>query len=127
MVALVESMAADGQTGEPCLVLSNEPDAGGLARAAELGVPTAVVPHRSFGKDRSAFEAVVQEELEAAGAELICLAGFMRILGAESVARWSGRMLNIHPSLLPKHPGLDTHARALAAGDREHGCTVHEV
>ena len=126
MVKLVESMAGD-HPGRPCLVLSNDPAAGGLARAAALGVPVAAVDHRAFGRDRAGFEAAVQAELERAGAEVVALAGFMRVLTAGFVGLWAGRMVNIHPSLLPKYPGLDTHARALAAGDTEAGCTVHEV
>ncbi len=127
MVALVRSMQEAGHPARPVLVLSNEPDAGGLARAAELGVPTAAIDHRSFGGERAAFEAKVGRALEAAGAEIVCLAGFMRILTPGFIARWEGRILNIHPSLLPKYPGLHTHARALAAGDAEAGCTVHIV
>ena len=125
MVRLVESMVGE-HPARPCLVVSNVPGAGGIERASALGVPTAVVDHRAF-ETRAAFEAAVQEALEARGAEILCLAGFMRILTPVFVARWSGRILNIHPSLLPKYPGLETHARALAAGDREAGCTVHEV
>jgi phosphoribosylglycinamide formyltransferase-1 len=127
MVALVRSMQEAGHPARPVLVLSNEPDAGGLARAAELGVPTVAIDHRSFGSERAAFEAKVGRALEAAGAEIVCLAGFMRILTPGFIARWEGRILNIHPSLLPKYPGLHTHARALAAGDAEAGCTVHIV
>lgn len=127
MVALVRSMQEAGHPARPVLVLSNEPEAGGLARAAELGVPTAAIDHRSFGGERAAFEAKVGRALEAAGAEIVCLAGFMRILTPGFIARWEGRILNIHPSLLPKYPGLHTHARALAAGDAEAGCTVHIV
>ncbi len=126
MVALVDSMTGD-HPARPCLVLSNSADAGGLAKATERGVPTAVVDHRPFKGDRPAFESALQAELEQAGADILCLAGFMRILTEGFVRRWQGRMLNIHPSLLPKYPGLDTHARALAAGDTEAGCTVHEV
>ena len=126
MVALVDSMTGD-HPARPCLVLANSADAGGLAKAAERGVPTAVVDHRPFKGDRPAFESALQAELEQAGADILCLAGFMRILTEGFVRRWQGRMLNIHPSLLPKYPGLDTHARALAAGDTEAGCTVHEV
>lgn len=126
MVALVDSMTGD-HPARPCLVLSNSADAGGLQKAAARGVPTAVVDHRPFRGDRIAFETALQRELEAAGADIVCLAGFMRILTAGFVRAWKGRMLNIHPSLLPKYPGLDTHARALAAGDAEAGCTVHEV
>ena len=126
MVKLVEDMTGD-HPARPCLVLSNKPDAGGLARAAEMSVPTAVVDHRPFGKDRPAFEAALQEALTKAQPDLICLAGFMRVLTGGFVRQWEGRMLNIHPSLLPKYRGLHTHQRALEAGDTEHGCTVHEV
>ncbi len=126
MVKLVEDMTGD-HPARPCLVLSNKPDAGGLGRAAEMGVPTAVVDHRPFGKDRPAFEAALQEALTKAQPDLICLAGFMRVLTGGFVRQWEGRMLNIHPSLLPKYRGLHTHQRALEAGDTEHGCTVHEV
>ena len=126
MVKLVEDMTGN-HPARPCLVLSNKPDAGGLARAAEMGVPTTVVDHRPFGKDRPAFEAALQEALTKAQPDLICLAGFMRVLTGGFVRQWEGRMLNIHPSLLPKYRGLHTHQRALEAGDTEHGCTVHEV
>lgn len=126
MVKLVESMTGD-HPGRPCLVLANDPAAGGLARARALGVPVAAVDHRPFGRDRAGFEAAVQHELDGAGAEVVALAGFMRVLTADFVARWAGRMVNIHPSLLPKYPGLHTHARALAAGEAEAGCTVHAV
>jgi phosphoribosylglycinamide formyltransferase-1 len=126
MVALARSMTGD-HPGCPCLVLSNVPDAGGLAKAEAMGIPTAIVDHRPFGRDRAAFEAALQAELDRHAPDLICLAGFMRILTPGFTARWEGRMLNIHPSLLPKYRGLDTHARALAAGDAEAGCTVHEV
>ncbi|MBY6152426.1 phosphoribosylglycinamide formyltransferase [Vannielia litorea] len=127
MVKLVESMAEAGHPARPVLVMSNDPDAGGLAKARALGVATDAVNHRPFGKDRPAFEAELTKRLEAAGAELICLAGFMRVLTEGFVRHWEGRMLNIHPSLLPKYRGLHTHARALEAGDDEAGCTVHEV
>jgi phosphoribosylglycinamide formyltransferase-1 len=126
MVALVKSMTGD-HPARPVLVLSNDPDAGGLAKAEALGVPTAVVDHRPFGKDRAAFEAELDRVLRKAGVEIVCLAGFMRILTPEFTRKWAGRMLNIHPSLLPLYKGLHTHARALEAGDAEHGCTVHEV
>ncbi|MDX2483367.1 MAG: phosphoribosylglycinamide formyltransferase [Pseudodonghicola sp.] len=126
MVALVESMTGD-HPARPCLVLSNDPQAGGLVRAAERGVPTAAVDHRPFKGDRAAFEAELMKPLLEAEPDIICLAGFMRVLTAGFVAQWQGRMLNIHPSLLPKYKGLHTHARALEAGDGEHGCTVHEV
>jgi phosphoribosylglycinamide formyltransferase-1 len=126
MLALVRDMAGD-QPARPVLVLSNNPDAAGLAKAAALGVPVAAVDHRPFGKDRAAFEMEMQKHLSAAAPDVICHAGFMRILTPEFVGLWAGKMLNIHPSLLPKYPGLHTHARALAAGDREAGCSVHEV
>ena len=126
MVALAHSMQGD-HPARPVLVFSNTPDAGGLAKAQSMGIATAVTDHRPFGKDRAGFEAALQAHLDKAAPDIICHAGFMRILTPDFVARWQGRMLNIHPSLLPKYPGLHTHAAALAAGDAEHGCTVHEV
>lgn len=126
MVALARSMTGD-HPARPALVLSNLPDAGGLARAAALGIPAEAVDHRPHAEDRAAFEAALQEALEPHAPDLLCLAGFMRVLTPGFVGRWRGRMLNVHPSLLPLYPGLRTHARALANGDREAGCTVHEV
>jgi phosphoribosylglycinamide formyltransferase 1 len=126
MVALAESMAGD-HPARPVLVLSNLPGAGGLAKAEAMGIATAVVDHRPFAGDRAAFEAELARVLEEARPDILCLAGFMRILTPAFTAHWSGRALNIHPSLLPKYRGLDTHARALAAGDNEAGCSVHEV
>lgn len=126
MVALVRDMTGDHPC-RPVLVVANDPAAAGLGRAAALAVPVAVVDHRSFGKDRAGFEAELARVVTAAEPDLICLAGFMRVLSPGFVNRFKGRMLNIHPSLLPKYPGLHTHARALAAGDAEAGCTVHEV
>ena len=126
MLALLDSMRGD-HPARPCLVLSNDPDAGGLARAGARGVATAAVDHRPYRGDRAAFEAELMKPLLAADPDIICLAGFMRVLTADFVSRWQGRMLNIHPSLLPKYKGLHTHARALQAGDEMHGCTVHEV
>lgn len=126
MVKLVESMTGD-HPARPVLVLSNNAGASGLAKAAEMGVPTAVVDHRPFKGDREAFQEALQAELVKAAPDILCLAGFMRVLTASFVQNWQGRMLNIHPSLLPKYRGLHTHARALEAGDAEHGCTVHEV
>ncbi len=126
MVKLVESMTGD-HPARPVLVASNDPGAGGLARAAALGVATAAVDHRRFGADRAGFEAELLKPILAARPDILCLAGFMRVLTPGFVARFKGRMLNIHPSLLPKYPGLHTHARALEAGDAEAGCTVHEV
>lgn len=125
MVRLVESMQDDSHPAEAALVLSNRPDAAGLETAARLGVETAVVDHR--GKSRPDFEAEIDAVLRDNGVELVCLAGFMRILTADFVRGWEGRMLNIHPSLLPLFRGLDTHARAIESGMAIHGCTVHEV
>lgn len=126
MVSLVDSMTGDHPV-RPCLVLSNNASAGGLDKAQLRGVPTAVVDHRPFGEDRAAFEAAINAVLADHAPDILCLAGFMRVLTAGFVQGWQGRMLNIHPSLLPKYRGLHTHARALAAGDTEAGCTVHEV
>ncbi|WP_265499909.1 phosphoribosylglycinamide formyltransferase [Paracoccus beibuensis] len=126
MLRLVEDMTGD-HPARPVLVASNDPQAAGLARAAALGVPVAAVDHRDFPRDRAAFEAALLGPLLEARPDIICLAGFMRILTPGFVQRFAGRMLNIHPSLLPRYAGLDTHARALAAGDPEAGCTVHEV
>ncbi|OWU84721.1 phosphoribosylglycinamide formyltransferase [Oceanicola sp. 22II-s10i] len=126
MVKLVESMTGD-HPARPVLVLSNDPDAAGLVRARDMGVATAAVSHKPFKGDRPAFEAALSEPLEAARPDIVCLAGFMRVLTEGFVRRWQGRMLNIHPSLLPKYRGLHTHARAIEAGETEAGCTVHEV
>lgn len=126
MLALARDMAGSDQ-GRVALVLSNVPGAGGLEKAESMGIATAVVDHRAFGADRAGFEAAVQAELVRARVDFVCLAGFMRVLSADFVRAWAGRMLNIHPSLLPLYPGLHTHARALAAGDAEAGCSVHLV
>jgi phosphoribosylglycinamide formyltransferase-1 len=126
MVALARSMTGD-HPARPCLVVSNKPDVQGLVRAEELGIPTACVDHRPFKGDRAAFEGALHAALTDHAPDLICLAGFMRILTAEFVGKWQGKMLNIHPSLLPKYKGLNTHARAIEAGDAEAGCSVHEV
>lgn len=126
MLALARDLAGSDQ-GQIVLVLSNVSGAGGLERAAAMGIATAVVDHRAFGSGRVGFEAALQAELLRAGVDFVCLAGFMRVLSAGFVRGWAGRMLNIHPSLLPLYPGLHTHARALAAGDAEAGCTVHQV
>ncbi|KUR80334.1 phosphoribosylglycinamide formyltransferase [Novosphingobium sp. Fuku2-ISO-50] len=107
------------------LVASNNPEAGGLALAAAEGVPTFVLPHK--GMKRADHDAAMEAAVMASGAQVIALAGYMRILSAPFVERWQGRMINIHPSLLPKYTGLDTHARAIAAGDSHGGCTVHLV
>lgn len=127
MVALLDDMARGGHAGMPCVVLANSADAGGLARAAERGVPTVAVDHRPFKGDRPAFEAAISDALVPYAPDMICLAGFMRVLTGGFIAQWTGQMINIHPSLLPKYKGLHTHARALEAGDSVHGCTVHEV
>ncbi|WP_170399252.1 phosphoribosylglycinamide formyltransferase [Ruegeria arenilitoris] len=126
MVSLVDSMVGD-HPARPCLVLSNDAEAGGLKKAAARGIPTASVDHRPFKGDRAAFEAELLKPLEQAQPDIVCLAGFMRVLTGDFVSRFQGRMLNIHPSLLPKYKGLNTHARAIEAGDAEHGCSVHEV
>ena len=126
MVELLKSMTGD-HPARACVVLSNIPDAGGLAKAEAAGVPTVVVDHKPFGADRAAFEAEMAKALGQYQPDIIALAGFMRVLTAEFVARYQGRMLNIHPSLLPKYRGLHTHARAIEAGDGIAGCTVHEV
>ena len=126
MLRLIESMTGD-HPARPVLVASNDPAAAGLARAAALDVPVASVDHRDFRGDRAGFETALLEPLLAARPDIICLAGFMRILTPEFVRRFQGRMLNIHPSLLPKYPGLDTHARAIEAGDAQAGATVHLV
>ena len=126
MVELLKSMTGD-HPARACVVLSNIPDAGGLAKAEAAGVPTVVVDHKPFGTDRAAFQAEMAKALDQYEPDIIALAGFMRVLTAEFVARYQGRMLNIHPSLLPKYRGLHTHARAIEAGDDIAGCTVHEV
>lgn len=127
MTALLDAMADPAFPAEAALVLSNNPAAPGLVRAAERGVAAAAVDHRPFAGDRAAFEAQLDETLAAHDVELICLAGFMRILTGAFVTRWRDRMVNIHPSLLPSFKGLETHARALRAGVAFHGCTVHLV
>ena len=126
MVSLAQSMRAD-HPARPVLVASNDPQAGGLAKARAMHIPTLAIDHKPFGKDRAGFEAALQKALETAQPDIICLAGFMRILTPAFTGQWEGRMLNIHPSLLPRYKGLHTHSRALEAGDSEHGCTVHEV
>ncbi|MAQ36004.1 MULTISPECIES: phosphoribosylglycinamide formyltransferase [Thioclava] len=126
MVRLVESMAED-HPARPVLVASNDARASGLEKAARMGVPTAAIDHRPYGKDRAAFEAELLKPILAAKPDILCLAGFMRVLTPEFVAQFEGRMLNIHPSLLPKYPGLHTHKRTIEAGDAVAGCTVHEV
>ncbi|MGV6839261.1 MAG: phosphoribosylglycinamide formyltransferase [Planktomarina sp.] len=125
MVRLVESMVGD-HPGRPAIVVSNVPDAAGLKKAEDLGVRTGVIDHTGY-YERHDFEEALLQKLKFAGVEVLCLAGFMRVLTASFVAEWQGRILNIHPSLLPKYRGLNTHKRALEAGDKEHGCTVHLV
>jgi phosphoribosylglycinamide formyltransferase-1 len=125
--ALIDACRVPAESGpEIALVLSNEPGAAGLARAAEAGIPTRVVPHRDFA-DRASFDAALDRKLTEAGVDFVCLAGFMRLLTDGFIARWWDRMINIHPSLLPAFPGLNTHARVLEAGARFTGCTVHFV
>lgn len=126
MVKLVESMVGD-HPARAVLVGSNDANAGGLKKAAEMGVDTFAVDHRPFKGDREAFQAELLNHLKAAEPDIVCLAGFMRVLTESFVREFEGRMLNIHPSLLPKYKGLHTHARAIEAGDTEAGCTVHLV
>ena len=126
MLRLLEDMEQP-HPGRASLVVSNTPDAAGLAKAEAMGIATQVVDHKLYRGDRSAFEAALQKSLLVHEIDVICLAGFMRILGADFVSAWQGRMLNIHPSLLPKYQGLKTYQRALDAGDAETGCSVHEV
>jgi phosphoribosylglycinamide formyltransferase-1 len=127
MVALIDAAKAKDYPAEIVLVVSNLPDAAGLDRARQDGITTAVVDHLRFGKDREAFERALDEELQTHRIELVCLAGFMRLLTPWFVTRWSGRMLNIHPALLPQFKGLHTHRRAIEAGAERHGATVHFV
>jgi phosphoribosylglycinamide formyltransferase-1 len=127
MTALIEAARADDFPAEIVLVVSNRPDAAGLDRARAFGIPTAVIDHVVFGRDRAAFEHALDQKLRDQAIDLVCLAGFMRLLTPWFVDRWSGRMLNIHPSLLPQFKGLDTHRRALEAGAERHGATVHFV
>ncbi len=127
MVALITAAKAPDYPAEIALVLSNRPDAGGLARASAEGIATAVVDHTTFGKDREGFERALQTALEERSIDIVCLAGFMRLLTSWFVRRWEGRLINIHPALLPAFKGLDTHARALAEGATFHGATVHFV
>jgi phosphoribosylglycinamide formyltransferase-1 len=127
MASLIAAARSPDYPAEIAVVLSNRPEAGGLQRAGAEGVPTAVVGRAGFGKDRAAFEAVMQAHLDAHRVDLVCLAGFMRLLSPAFVSCWSGRILNIHPSLLPSFKGLHVHEQALAAGVRIHGATVHYV
>lgn len=124
--SLIDAQADPGYPAEIVAVISNVPDAPGLIRAARAGIPTQVIDHKKFD-GREAFEEALNTALEETGAELICLAGFMRLLTPGFVEKWQDRLINIHPSLLPAFKGLDTHARALATGAKLHGCTVHYV
>ncbi len=126
MVSVIEAAKASDYPAEIVLVLSNRPDAAGLARAGEAGIPTQAIDHKHFA-NRESFDAALDVALREAGTELVCLAGFMRIFSAGFVEAWAGRMINIHPSLLPLFRGTHTHEQALAAGVRLHGCTVHYV
>jgi len=127
MTALIDAAKAKDYPAEIALVVSNRPDASGLARAREAGIATSLVDHRPFGDDREAFERALDAELNAHRVDLVCLAGFMRLFTPWLVTRWSGRLLNIHPALLPQFKGLHTHRRALQAGVNRHGATVHFV
>ncbi len=127
MAALIEAAQSESFPAKIVLVLSNRPDAGGLQRAAEAGIATAVVDHKLYGKDREGFERALQDVLDEHDIEIICLAGFMRLLTGWFVSQWTERMLNIHPALLPAFKGLDTHRRALEAKAAQHGATVHFV
>src|SRR3977135_2147831 len=127
MAALIQAATAEDFPAEIVVVISNRSDAGGLERAKASGIPTVTIESRPFGKDRAAFEAVLQPALDQHKVDLICLGGFMRLFTAGFVQRWYGRMLNIHPSLLPSFPGLDPHGQALRAGVKISGATVHFV
>ncbi|MEI8278047.1 MAG: phosphoribosylglycinamide formyltransferase [Hyphomicrobiales bacterium] len=127
MAALIEAAKDKSYPAEIVLVLSNKADAGGLVTARDNGIATEIVDHTQFGKDRVAFDAAMQSKLEAHRVDLVCLAGFMRLLSPGFVDLWQNRMLNIHPALLPAFKGLDTHARALTEGAKIHGATVHFV
>jgi phosphoribosylglycinamide formyltransferase 1 len=127
MAALIQAARSPDYPAEIAVVLSNRPQAHGLQRAGDAGIPAAVVDHTGFGKDRAAFEEALRAHLDAHRVDLVCLAGFMKLLSPAFVSRWSGRMLNVHPSLLPSFKGLHTHEQALAVGVRIHGATVHYV
>ena len=127
MAALIEAARDPDYPAEIALVVSSVPDAVGLARARQAGIATEVIDHKSFGKDREAFDRRLDAKLQAHRIDIVCLAGFMRLLTPGFVTRWNGRLINIHPSLLPAFKGLHTHERALAAGVTQHGATVHFV
>jgi phosphoribosylglycinamide formyltransferase-1 len=126
MAALIEAAKDPSYPAEIALVLSNRPDAAGLARAKQNGIETAVLNHKEHSS-RESFDFALDTKLKSAGIELVCLAGFMRLLSHDFVEAWRDQMINIHPSLLPLFPGLDTHEKALAAGMKLHGCTAHFV
>jgi phosphoribosylglycinamide formyltransferase 1 len=127
MAALVEAAKDKNYPAEIVLVVSNRPNAEGIAYARKAGIATTIIDHTDYGKNRKAFEQALQAVLEGSGIEIVCLAGFMRLLTRWFIARWAGRMLNIHPALLPSFKGLHTHDQALTAGARTHGATVHFV
>lgn len=127
MRALIEACARPDYPARIALVLSNRADATGIEVARQAGLPTKIIESKPFGRNRLAHEEQVNAALEEAGVEVVCLAGYMRVLTPFLVGAWKGRMLNIHPSLLPAFPGLDTHERAIEAGMTRHGCTVHLV
>ena len=125
MAALIAAAKAPDYPAEVVLVVSSSPEAGGIAKAEAAGVPALTFDHRQY--DREGLERAVDAELEKAGVELVCLAGWMRLLSPYLIGKWHNRMINIHPSILPAHKGLHTHRRAIEAGEQEHGCTVHFV
>lgn len=127
MAALVEAAKDKSYPAEIVLAVSNRPDAAGVAYARKAGIATTIIDHTDYGKDRQAFERALQAVLEGSGVEIVCLAGFMRLFTPWFISRWQGRMLNIHPALLPAFKGLHTHEQALAAGAKTHGATVHFV
>ncbi len=127
LLSLIGAARDPGFPAEIVAVVSNRPDAAGLMRAQAAGIPALAIDHRGFHGDRAGHEAAIHAVFVEAGVEIVCLAGYMRLLTPFLVEAWRGRMLNIHPSLLPAFPGLHTHARAIAAGVKLHGCTVHEV
>jgi formyltetrahydrofolate-dependent phosphoribosylglycinamide formyltransferase len=127
MEALLKAAQDPAWPAEPAVVISNRPGAGGLAKAESFGVKAFAIDHKPYGKDREAFERDLDLWLRREDVELVALAGFMRVLTPWFVNAWAGRLVNIHPSLLPKYPGVDTHEKALAAGDAVHGCSVHFV
>ena len=126
MLTIARACASGTINASVALVIADRPEAGGISAARELGLPVRVIAAREYG-ERAAFEAALREAIDASGSQLVVLAGFMRVLSPAFAAHYAGRMLNIHPSLLPLYPGLHTHERVLAAGDAQHGCSVHYV